>query len=88
MLRQHLEEYKDPKTAFKGEALEELYKKIPANKTISKVTRKRVAQKIENNNKLLEGDAGLTSFVIEITTVVDKNRRINRSKEIFHAAFS
>ncbi len=73
MLRQHLEEYKDPKTAFKGEALEELYKKIPANKTISKVTRTESGSKIENNNKLLDGDAGVNQFfVIEITTVVDK----------------
>lgn len=74
VLTQHLlENNNDPKLAFKGEELERLYKKLPANKTISKVTRTESGSKIENNNKLLDGDKGVNQFfIIEITTEVDK----------------
>lgn len=72
LLRQHLEEYgNEPKLAFKGEALEMLYKKAPY--PINKVTRKESGNKIELNNKLLDGDAGVNQyFLIEIKNETDK----------------
>ncbi|MBU2267708.1 MAG: hypothetical protein KKB15_06270 [Bacteroidetes bacterium] len=74
LLKQHLEEYGDPKLAFKGEALEMLYKKAPH--PIKKVTRKEGGNKIEINNKLLDGDAGVNQyFLIEIKKEIKQSRR-------------
>lgn len=72
LLKQHLEEYgNDPKLAFKNEALEILYKKTPY--PINKVTRKESGNKIENNNKLLDGDAGVNQFfLVEIKNEINK----------------
>ncbi|CAN5450085.1 type II CRISPR RNA-guided endonuclease Cas9 [soil metagenome] len=72
LLKQHLEEYgNDPKLAFKGEAIEMLYKKAPHS--INKVTRKESGQKIELNNKLLDGDAGVNQyFIVEIKKEFNK----------------
>lgn len=72
LLKLHLSEYNnEPKLAFKGEALEMLYKKAPH--TINKVTRKETGNKIENNNKLLDGDKGVNQyFIIEIKKSIDK----------------
>jgi CRISPR-associated endonuclease Csn1 len=72
LLKQHLEEYdNDPKLAFKGEALEMLYKKAPHQ--INKVTRKESGEKIEKNNKLFDGDAGVNQyFVVEILDNIDQ----------------
>ncbi len=72
LLREHLAEYNDdPKLAFKGEALEMLYRKSPF--PITKVTRKESGEKIEKNNKLLDGDKGVNQyFIVEIKTEVDK----------------
>lgn len=72
LLKSHLAEYNnEPKVAFKGEALEMLYKKAPH--AINKVTRKEAGEKIEKNNKLLDGDAGVNQyFIVEIKTVFDK----------------
>jgi CRISPR-associated endonuclease Csn1 len=71
LLKNHLMEYKDPKLAFKGEALEMLYRKAPF--PITKVTRKESGEKIEKNNKLLDGDKGVNQyFIIEIKIEVDK----------------
>ena len=71
LLKQHLEEYgNDPKMAFKGEALEMLYKKAPH--PINKVTRKEGGNKIELNNKLLDGDAGVNQyFLVEVRKEID-----------------
>ena len=71
LLKQHLEEYgNEPKLAFKGEGLEMLYKKAPF--PINKVTRKEGGNKIERNNKLLDGDAGVNQyFIIEIRKKID-----------------
>ena len=68
----HLEENNnDPKVAFKGEALEQLFKKAPY--PINKVTRKEGGDKIELNNKLLDGDKGVNQyFIIEISKEIDK----------------
>ena len=72
LLKQHLEANgNDPKLAFKGEALEMLYKKAPH--PINKVTRKEGGKKIELNNKLLDGDAGVNQFfLIEIKKETNK----------------
>lgn len=72
LLKSHLAEYNnDPKQAFKGEALEMLYKKTPH--AINKVTRKETGEKIEKNNKLLDGDKGVNQyFIVEIKKEVDK----------------
>lgn len=72
LLKQHLFEYgNDPKVAFKGEALEMLNKKAPH--PINKVTRKESGKKIEKNNKLLDGDAGVNQFfIIELKKDIDK----------------
>ncbi|MBS1731359.1 MAG: hypothetical protein JSS67_11400 [Bacteroidetes bacterium] len=72
LLKTHLAEYNnDPKQAFKGEALEMLYKKAPH--AINKVTRKETGEKIEKNNKLLDGDKGVNQyFIIEIKKEIDK----------------
>lgn len=72
LLRTHLNEYgNDPKLAFKGEALEMLFRKSPF--PINKVTRKESGEKIEKNNKLLDGDKGVNQFfVVEIKKEVDK----------------
>jgi len=72
LLREHLKEYNDnPKLAFKGEALEMLHKKSPY--PINKVTRKESGTKIEKDNKLLEGDAGVNQyFIIEINKQINK----------------
>jgi CRISPR-associated endonuclease Csn1 len=71
LLKHHLMEYKDPKLAFKGEALEMLYRKAPF--PITKVTRKESGEKIEKNNKLLDGDKGVNQYyIIEIKNEVDK----------------
>ncbi len=78
LLKEHLEEYgNDPKLAFKGEALEMLYKKAPH--PINKVTRKEGGNKIEKNNKLLDGDAGVNQyFLIEIKPEIDKKTGENK----------
>jgi len=71
LLKEHLAEYGDPKTAFKGEALEMLYRKAPF--PINKVTRKESGEKIERNNKLLDGDKGVNQyFIVEIKKEIDK----------------
>ncbi|HRF25117.1 MAG TPA: hypothetical protein PLR98_13170, partial [Chitinophagaceae bacterium] len=72
LLKEHLAEYgDDPKLAFKGEALEMLYRKAPF--PINKVTRKENGEKIEKNNKLLDGDKGVNQyFIIEIRKETDK----------------
>lgn len=72
LLREHLTEYNDdPKLAFKGEALEMLYRKSPF--PINKVTRKESGQKIEKNNKLLDGDKGVNQyFIVEIRKEINK----------------
>lgn len=72
LLKSHLEEYdSDAKLAFKGEALEMLYKKAPYK--INKVTRKEKGEKIERNNKLLDGDKGVNQyFVVEIKNEINK----------------
>jgi len=72
LLKQHLLEYNnDSKQAFKGEALETLYRKAPY--PINKVTRKEGGQKIELNNKLLDGDKGVNQyFLVEIKKEIDK----------------
>ncbi len=71
LLREHLAEYGDPKIAFKGEALEMLYRKAPY--PIDKVTRKESGEKIEKNNKLFDGDKGVNQyFIVEIKKETDK----------------
>ncbi len=72
LLKQHLLEYSnEPKLAFKGEALEMLYKKAPH--PINKVTRKEGGNKIEKDNKLLEGDGGVNQyFIVEVKKETDK----------------
>ena len=77
LLKEHLAEYgDDPKLAFKGEALEMLYRKAP----VSKVTRKESGEKIERNNKLLDGDKGVNQyFIVEIKKVVDKKTGMEMS---------
>lgn len=72
LLRDHLAEYgDDPKQAFKGEALEMLHRKAPHQ--INKVKRKESGEKIDKNNKLLEGDKGVNQyFVVEICKTIDK----------------
>ena len=72
LLREHLfVNNDDPKVAFKGEGLEQLYKKAPF--PINKVTRKEGGDKIELNNKLLDGDAGVNQFfLIETSRQFDK----------------
>ena len=72
LLKQHLSIYNDnPKLAFKGEALEMFYKKAPTR--INKVTRKEGGGKIEKDNKLFNGDAGVNQyFVVEIKRIVNK----------------
>jgi len=72
ILKTHLEEYgNDPKLAFKGEALEMLNRKAPFK--INKVTRKESGEKIELNNKLLDGDAGVNQyFIVEIKQRINK----------------
>lgn len=72
LLKEHLAEYgDDPKLAFKGEALEMLYRKAPH--PINKVTRKESGAKIEMNNKMLDGDKGVNQFfVVEIRKEFDK----------------
>lgn len=74
LLREHLEENKkDPALAFKGEGLEQLYKKAPY--PISKVTVMdgEAKNKIALRNYLLEGVAGVNQyFVVEIKPEIDK----------------
>lgn len=74
LLREHLEENKnDSALAFKGEGLEQLYKKAPY--PINKVTVMdgEAKNKIALYNYLLEGVAGVNQyFVIEIKTEIDK----------------
>jgi len=71
LLKEHLAEYGDSKAAFKGEALEMLYRKSPF--PINKVTRKESGEKIEKNNKLLDGDKGVNQyFIVEIRKEIDK----------------
>ncbi len=72
LLKQHLSDNNnDPRQAFKGEGLEMLYKKAPH--PINKITRKEGGKKIEKNNKLLDGDAGVNQyFIIEIKKEIDK----------------
>lgn len=76
LLRSHLADFKDdPKLAFKGEALELLFRKSPF--PINKVTRKESGNKIEVNNKLLEGDKGVNQyFIVEIKKVVNKTTKL------------
>lgn len=80
LLKEHLEEFgNDPKIAFKGENLEMLYKKAPHK--INKVTRKESGDKIELNNKLLDGDKGVNQyFVVEILNEIDSNTGKNKRK--------
>lgn len=71
LLRSHLEEFGNPREAFKGEAMELLYRKLPFK--VNKVTRMESGSKIEINNKLLDGDKGVNQFfVVEIRKEVDK----------------
>jgi CRISPR-associated endonuclease Csn1 len=72
LLKLHLEEHgNDPKLAFKGEALEMLYKKAPHG--INKVTRKETGEKIQLHNKLFDGDKGVNQyFLVEIKKEIDK----------------
>ncbi len=74
LLKQHLIEYKNlPALAFKGEGLEQLYKKAPY--PINKVTVMdgEAKNKIALNNYLLEGVAGVNQyFLIEISKQLDK----------------
>lgn len=71
LLKEHLAEHGDPKQAFKGEALEALYRK--AKFPINKVTRKESGSKIEKHNKLLDGDKGVNQyFIVEIKKEIDK----------------
>lgn len=71
LLKQHLNEYDGPKLAFKGEGLEILFKKSPH--PIKKVTRKEGGNKIEVNNKLFDGDAGVNQyFLVEIRKDINK----------------
>jgi len=72
LLKEHLAEYGNkPNDAFKGEALEMLYKKAPF--PINKVTRKEGGEKIEKNNKLLDGDKGVNQyFIVEIRNEINK----------------
>ncbi len=82
LLRKHLEEYDNPKEAFKGEALEQLFKKSPF--PINKVTRKESGDKIEINNKLLDGDKGVNQyFIIEISQELDKKTGELVSKRVY-----
>ncbi|MEI9810800.1 MAG: type II CRISPR RNA-guided endonuclease Cas9 [Bacteroidota bacterium] len=74
LLKSHLKEYEDsPALAFKGEGLEQLYKKAPY--PINKVTVMdgQAKNKIALHNYLLEGVAGVNQyFVIEIKNEQDK----------------
>lgn len=74
LLKRHLEEYENlPALAFKGEGLEELYKKAPY--PINKVTvlDGEAKNKIALNHYLLEGVAGVNQyFLIEISKQLDK----------------
>ncbi len=75
LLKKHLEEF--GKDAFKGENLEMLFKK--ANRPINKVTRVEGGNKIERNNKLLDGDKGVNQyFVIEIYKEIDKKTGLEK----------
>lgn len=78
LLKKHLADSKnDPKIAFKGEGLELLSQKAPF--PISKVTRKESGEKIDLNNKLLDGDKGVNQyFVVEIKTEVDKKTGVEK----------
>ncbi|HVZ96617.1 MAG TPA: HNH endonuclease domain-containing protein [Chitinophagaceae bacterium] len=84
LLKSHLAEYNnEPKLAFKGEALEMLYKKAPH--AINKVTRKETGEKIEKNNKLLDGDKGVNQyFVVEIKKVLDKKTGEEKIKREYY----
>ena len=72
LLKQHLEEYENlPALAFKGEGLEQLYKKAPY--PINKVTVMdgEAKNKIALRNYLLEGVAGVNQyFLVEISKQV------------------
>jgi len=75
LLKNHLEEF--GKEGFKGENLEMLFKK--ANRPINKVTRVEGGNKIERNNKLLDGDKGVNQyFVIEIIKEIDKKTGLEK----------
>lgn len=70
LLKDHLAEYQnDPKQAFTGENLEQLYKKSPF--PINKVTRKESGEKMFVKGQFVEGDKGTNMFFIieeEMTT--------------------
>jgi hypothetical protein len=74
LLKEHLAENENsPALAFKGEGLEQLYKKAPY--PINKVTVMdgEAKNKIELRNYLLEGVAGVNQyFLIEISKQIDK----------------
>lgn len=80
LLKSHLAEAQynnSPTLAFKGEGLEQLYKKANAlgKPPINKVTVKdgEAKNKIALHNYLLEGSAGVNQyFLVEISTVIDK----------------
>lgn len=80
LLKQHLIEYKNlPTLAFKGEGLEQLYKKAPY--PINKVTVMdgEAKNKIALHNYLLEGAAGVNQyFLIEISKQLDKKTGIEK----------
>lgn len=82
LLKVHLEENGDsPALAFKGEGLEQLYKKAPY--PINKVTvlDGMAKNKIRLRNYLLEGVAGVNQyFLVEIKNEIDK--RTGKEKEI------
>lgn len=83
LLRSHLEEFgDDPKLAFKGEALEQFYKKAPY--PITKVTRMEKGEKIELKNKLLDGDKGVNQFfIVEIKNEINKKTGENELKRFY-----
>lgn len=82
LLRQHLEMYNgDPKIAFKGEALEDLYRK--AGKQIHKVTiYEEIGKKIALNGKLVEGDKGTNLFFVIYENVITRKRIIKDDSSV------
>jgi CRISPR-associated endonuclease Csn1 len=80
LLKQHLIEYKNlPALAFKGEGLEQLYKKAPY--PINKVTVMdgEAKNKISLRNYLLEGVAGVNQYyLIEIRNELDKKTGVDK----------
>lgn len=80
LLKNHLEENQTPAVAFKGEGLEQLYKKAPY--PINKVTvlDGEARNKISLGNNLLEGVAGVNQyFLVEIKKEVDKRIDVEKT---------